>query len=145
MSRGTPLTTIHASCVSLDGRALLICGDSGSGKSSLALQLIALGAGLIADDRTSLQAMDGTLQASCPDSIAGLIEARGVGIVRLPAAEPAPVTLIVDLNKTETTRLPQPHSASFLGIVRPCLWHAPGSHFAAAVLHCLRHGISHDS
>ncbi|MCZ4287223.1 hypothetical protein O4H29_20540, partial [Marinobacter salarius] len=68
-----------------------------------------------------------------------------VGILRLPAAEPAPVTLIVALNETETTRLPPPHTASFLGIVRPCLRHTPGSHFAAAGLHCLRHGISHDS
>ncbi|MGC1503274.1 MAG: HPr kinase/phosphatase C-terminal domain-containing protein [Sulfitobacter sp.] len=139
-----PSTTIHASSVSLDGKAVLILGASGTGKSSLALQLIAYGAALIADDRTGLQGVNGTLQALCPAPIKGLIEARGVGILRLPVAEPTPVTLIVDLNKTETARLPQPHSAAFLGITRPCLWYAPSSHFAAAVLQCLRHGISHD-
>lgn len=134
--------TLHASSVSLDGKALLILGDSGSGKSSLALQLLGLGADLIVDDRTTLQVVNGALHAQCPAPIKGLIEARGVGILRLPPAPPAPITLIVDLNKHEESRLPHPHSATFLGITVGCLWNAPSSHFASAVLLCLRYGIS---
>lgn len=144
MSIQAPSTTIHATSVCLDGRALLICGDSGTGKSALALQLVALGAKLLADDRTTLDLVDNRLQARCPPAISGLIEARGVGILRLPAADPAAVTLAVDLNRSETARLPAPHSTSFLGTALPCLWGASGSHFPAAVLHCLRHGISHN-
>jgi HPr kinase/phosphorylase len=145
MATQSPFTTLHASCVSLDGKALLILGESGTGKSSLALQLIALGAELIADDRTMVRALDGTLHAQCPPTIKGLIEARGVAILRLPVAEPAPVALSVDLDKTETARLPDPHKTTVSGITLPCLWNAPSSHFAAAVLHCLRHGISHEA
>ncbi|OAN86871.1 HPr kinase/phosphorylase [Sulfitobacter geojensis] len=144
MATQSPATTVHASCVSLDGKALLIRGASGTGKSSLALQLIALGAALIADDRTELHTRGGMLHAQCPPAIKGLIEARGVAILRLPVAQPAPVTLVVDMDKTETARLPDPHQTTISGITLPCLWHAPSSHFTAAVLHCLRHGISHD-
>ena len=88
--------TLHASCVALDGRGVLILGRSGAGKSSLALELMALGARLVADDRTVLHADDGAPVASCPPAILGKIEARGVGIL---AADPSPVD---DLDRQET-------------------------------------------
>lgn len=134
--------THHATCVCVDGRAGLILGASGSGKSSLALQLAALGAQLVADDRTLLTRTDGGLVASAPTtSFAGCIEARGVGILRLPHVASAPVVLVVDLDQSEDQRLPEPHRVTLLGVTLPCLWRASGPHFAAAVLHCLRSGI----
>ena len=81
---------VHASCVAWKGRGLLIGGPVGSGKSSLALQLMAFGADLIADDRTALSAdRDGPPVAAPVAPIAGLIEARGVGILPADAGAPA--------------------------------------------------------
>lgn len=127
-------TIVHASCVAIDGRAVLITGQSGAGKSSLALQLIAMGAGLVADDRTVLVRKGDALLADVPPAIAGLIEAREVGILRLAQAGPTPVALCVDLDCTETARLPQLHQSETLDITLPCLHKSDSPHFAAAVL-----------
>ena len=89
--------TIHATCVAIDGRAVLLIGPSGSGKSDLALRLIDRGAMLVADDRTILAPVDGRLEASVPATIAGQIEVRGVGIVACPPAA-APVALAIRLD-----------------------------------------------
>ena len=98
---------IHATCVRL-GRAgaafgappdagVLLLGKSGAGKSDLALRLIALGATLVADDRTDLTVWRGKLYASAPARLAGLIEVRGVGILKLPHAPRVRVALVVEL------------------------------------------------
>ncbi|MGE3652127.1 MAG: HPr kinase/phosphorylase, partial [Reyranellaceae bacterium] len=75
---------IHATCVALPEGGVLLRGDSGAGKSDLALRLIDGGARLVADDRTDLMREGDLLIARAPTSIAGLIEARGLGILRLP-------------------------------------------------------------
>jgi HPr kinase/phosphorylase len=99
--------TLHASCVALrDDAAVIIIGASGRGKSSLALQMIGLGCSLVADDRTCIAREDGVLVARAPASLAGLIEARGIGILRAPTIPQARVTLVVDLDATEPDRLP---------------------------------------
>ncbi|MEO0391295.1 MAG: HPr kinase/phosphatase C-terminal domain-containing protein [Pseudomonadota bacterium] len=98
---------LHASAVAFGGRAVLITGAAGSGKSSLALQLMALGAALISDDRTVLTRDGSSVIASAGPNIAGLIEARGIGILNAATSAPAPVTCVVDLDQTETERLPQ--------------------------------------
>ncbi|MCX7558667.1 serine kinase [Sulfitobacter sp. F26204] len=134
---------IHASCVRVAAKAVLIRGASGTGKSSLALQLTAFGGELVADDRTILSVSNNVLFAACPDPIDGKIEARGVGILRLPSAGQTPVALLVDMNKAEDARLPYRHTEMLLGVTLPCLWNAPSPHFAAAVLQYLRHGIDH--
>jgi serine kinase of HPr protein (carbohydrate metabolism regulator) len=93
--------TIHASCVSINGRAVLIEGRSGEGKSDLALRLIDRGAALVADDQTICQRQGGTaggggkLLASPPLNIAGKIEVRGIGIVEMPHVERVPVALLI--------------------------------------------------
>lgn len=129
---------LHANCVAIDGRALLIAGPSGAGKSSLSLQLLALGAELVADDRTIVQRVGDDLHASAPDSIAGLIEARGVGLLELPALDTAPVSLFVDLAISEKKRLPQLHHRPLLGIDLPCIHNADSPHFAAAIMLYMR-------
>ena len=97
---------MQASAVVIGGRALLIEGPPGSGKSSLALALIDRGAGLIGDDAVTLAANGAALNAAPPPNIAGLLEVRGVGLVRLPIAAPAPVALILTLGGPPPARLP---------------------------------------
>lgn len=96
---------IHAGCASLGGQGVLILGESGEGKSDLLLRLMDEGARLVADDRTELYLAKGRLMARAPQSIAGLIEVRGLGIVAQPFARNAPVALAVRLGMTE--RLPE--------------------------------------
>ncbi len=87
------------------GRAILISGRSGSGKSDLALRLIDRGASLVSDDYTIVRRVGGKLLASAPPDIAGKLEIRGIGIVELPASGDAPVCMMVDLNG-EVERMP---------------------------------------
>ncbi|OYQ36037.1 hypothetical protein CHU95_06890 [Niveispirillum lacus] len=117
------MVQIHASCVAIDGTALLLRGPSGAGKSDLALRLIDNGARLVADDRVDL-IMDGQggLTACCPHSIAGLMEVRGLGVLPVPALDAAPLGLIVDLGEDEQ-RLPDPGFEVIAGVAvaRICL------------------------
>lgn len=108
---------IHASAVAVDGRGVLILGPSGAGKSDLALRLIDEGAVLIADDRVDLTPGDDGILMSGPDNLAGLIEVRGVGIVRVPFETKVSLSLNVDLVKPEDVeRLPDRLTADFMGI-----------------------------
>lgn len=97
--------TIHVSSVSIGGRAVLIGGRSGAGKSDLALRLIDRGATLISDDYTFVRRDKGKAIASAPERIAGKIEVRGVGIVGMETAQEVPVALHIDLSG-EPVRLP---------------------------------------
>ncbi len=112
----TPTETIHASCVAFDGRAVLVTGASGSGKSALALALIARGGLLVADDRVVLTAREGKLFATSPVAISGLIEARGVGLLRAPVSGSAEVVCLVDLEQPEPERLPPRRKITLSGI-----------------------------
>lgn len=137
---------LHASCVAIDGRAALILGASGQGKSGLALQLMSLGAELVADDRTCLALRDGPegpmLMADAPDRLRGLIEARGVGILHGKAVGPVPVALLVDLDEAEDSRLPPDRRRDLLGLSLPVVHMVDSPAFPAAVLQYLRQGRS---
>ncbi|MGR3634748.1 MAG: HPr kinase/phosphorylase [Shimia sp.] len=133
-------TILHASCVALNGRAVLITGKSGSGKSALALQLMAYGAMLVADDRTVLRQSGSALTARAPSTIRGKIEARGVGILRAQTAAEAEVVLAVDMDRIEEHRLPHPQQVVLLGHSIPLCRRAEAAHFAAAILQYLREG-----
>ncbi len=108
---------LHASCVVLaeagprlgapSDAGVLLLGESGSGKSDLALRLIAMGALLVADDRTLLWVEGGVLLGRAPASLEGLIEVRGLGILRLPTLARAPIRLAAILGR-EAERLPEP-------------------------------------
>ena len=97
--------TMHASTVAMDGRAVLICGPSGSGKSDLALRLIDRGFVLVSDDQTLVRKAGDRLIASAPDTIAGKLEIRGIGIVDMERVSEAGVALIVELT-SDIQRLP---------------------------------------
>ena len=109
-----PDEIVHASCVAIGGRAVLLAGRSGAGKSDLALRLIDRGAQLVSDDYTELRCHGGQLLAQAPAAIAGKIEVRGIGIVELPAAEGVPVCLHADL-ALPPERLPEPRTVRLAG------------------------------
>ena len=88
---------LHASCVSSEGRAVLIAGPSGSGKSDLALRLIDRGFTLVSDDRTILRKDGDNLVASAPETIKGKLEIRGIGIVDMESINDVPVALVVEI------------------------------------------------
>jgi serine kinase of HPr protein (carbohydrate metabolism regulator) len=112
--------TIHASCVAIGGRAVLIAGASGAGKSDLACRLIDRGAVLVSDDYTLLTAAGGRLLAAPPQTIVGRIELRGVGIIDLPCVRDVPVALLIDLD-SPPERLPEPKRRKFCGIALPAV------------------------
>ena len=102
---------IHASCVARDGAGLLLLGPAGSGKSDLALRLLDRGFVLIADDRVDI--VDG--MASPPAELAGLLEVRGLGLLRLPHGAPARLALAVRLG-AGAPRLPAPRLEPATGL-----------------------------
>lgn len=105
----TPLSTelLHASTIEIGGRAVLIEGVSGSGKSDLALRLIDRGATLVSDDYTLIKRLPSGLAAAAAPNIAGRIEVRGIGIVDMPYRENVPVALLVSLS-APPERMPEP-------------------------------------
>lgn len=137
----TGATIVHASCVAAHGRGLLIRGASGSGKSSLALALMALNARLIADDRTILQlSEDDRVMASAPAPLRGLIEARGIGLLNAEVAEQVALDLVVDLDHTEADRLPPLRHTRLLGRKLPLLYRVENIHFASMLMQYLKAG-----
>jgi len=115
-----------------DWRGVLIEGPSGSGKSDLALRALDLGFALVADDRVELWVSDGRLFGAAPAPLAGLIEARGLDILRLPALPLAEVALVVRCGDAE--RLPEPQTVAILGVEAPQVTIQPREASAAAKL-----------
>ena len=129
---------VHATCVALrphgtssgrTWRAVLLRGPSGAGKSDLALRLIEAGGRLVADDQTRLARRGRGLVATAPATLAGLIEVRGVGIVKLARGQvlaQAPLALLVDLVPADRVeRLPEPAEETLLDVDLPVLALAP--------------------
>lgn len=120
--QGWRMIHLHATCVSISGTGVLIRGASGSGKSDLALRLIDLGAELVSDDYCEVVVEGSRLMATAPSVIAGKLEIRGFGIIRLPHIEKVAVGLIVDLCKPqEIERLPEETTTMIENIVLPWL------------------------
>lgn len=138
MSRA-PLV-LHAGAAALGGRAVLIRGASGSGKSGLLLELLAGGAQLVADDRTCLGRRGGEVIAWAPRAILGRIEARGFGILRAEVAPPTPLALVVDLDRAATERLPV-RRCGILGCTLPLMEGAHNPYIRSAILQCLKGGM----
>ncbi|MFK7879339.1 HPr kinase/phosphorylase [Roseobacter sp.] len=119
---------------------MVILGSTASGKSSLALKLMAWGAGLVADDQTILTPKNDVLFASAPEAIVGLIEARNVGLLEASYVENTRILFAVDLDKLEQKRLPEKHEIELAGIAIPCVHKVDSSHFPASILQYLKGG-----
>jgi len=134
------IQNFHATTVDIEGRGVLIWGPSGSGKSTLALALIGLGAQLVADDQTFLRRSDDHLIATCAPHLKGVIEARGVGLVRVPHVESTQICLLVDMNQTEDKRLPEHLTHDLLGISIDKIKSSRGIGFAPALYYLVKNG-----
>ncbi|MFN3294129.1 MAG: HPr kinase/phosphorylase [Gemmobacter sp.] len=141
MPEPTGAPTLHASCVAFGDAGVLILGPSGAGKSALALQLMALGAALVADDRVALRP-DGTggLRAAAPPGLPPLIEARGIGLLRATLQPEARVMLAVDLGQAETRRLPPQRQLLLHDVAVPLVLGPVTGHFPAAIRHYILSG-----
>ncbi|KFG91779.1 Serine kinase of the HPr protein, regulates carbohydrate metabolism [Sphingobium herbicidovorans NBRC 16415] len=125
MAREETSETLHATSVAIDGRAVLLCGPSGVGKSDLALRLIDRGATLVSDDYTLLKWVDGRLEATAPQTITGMMEVRGLGLVDMPCIDYARVALMVDLSD-DIDRMPaDPEGRMIAGVTIPVVRIAP--------------------
>lgn len=126
---------VHGTAIALGGRAALLRGASGSGKSDLALRALAAPAsslvessfGLVADDQVVIRATEDGLTVSPPDRLQGLIEVRGLGIVTVSHVSKARLSLLVDLvGPHQVERLPDPWPTDvLLGVSLPVLRLAP--------------------
>ena len=112
---------LHASCAARDGAGVLLIGPSGAGKSDLLLRLLDHGFALVADDRVDV--VDGV--ASAPPSLAGMMEVRGLGIVRLPYEPQARLALVAALGQAERLPVPVRHLGLPLVHIDPAQASAP--------------------
>ena len=118
-SRTLSSESIHASTVAMEGRAVLITGRSGSGKSDLALRLLDRGFTLVSDDQTLVRRDGERLIASAPPTIAGKLEIRGLGIMEMDHSGDVPVALLVEL-AGDMQRLPDDgRERQILGVALP--------------------------
>lgn len=132
--------TLHATCVAVGEAGVLLTGPSGSGKSALALALMAYGAVLVADDQTVLAVQGDAVVATCPPAIKGMIEARGMGLLNAETRERVAIRLVVDLGQTESLRLPPFRTVTLCGRTLPLVLGQTSPHFPAALWHYVKAG-----
>jgi len=136
---------VHATAVAIGGKAVLLRGPPGAGKSDLALRLIDAGAALVADDQAELRRSGNHILVRAPAAIAGLIEIRGLGILRLEIVEEAPLAMCVDLMpSTEIERLPERRFEALLEIAIPLIAVSAFEASAAAKLRLALRAVSAD-
>lgn len=131
----------HATTIAVGDAAAMIVGPSGSGKSSLALQLIGLGAKLVSDDYSRVKVREDGPIVLAPDRLQGVIEARGVGLVNVPWKASARLQLVVDLSRDELARHPASRRLTNIGGYDiDLVLRVDAPYFACALYHLLKSG-----
>ena len=111
----------HSTAVVLDNNGVLIIGESGSGKSDLALRLIDGGATLISDDITICKKRTDEIYLSSPIETKGLLEVREVGIITVPFVDRIRLKMVVKLTEKNLNRMPKKNITKVLGVRFPLL------------------------
>jgi len=133
---------VHGTAVALAGAGVLMRGPSGSGKSDLALRLVEGGALLVADDQTELWPTEGAVLLRAPTILAGRLEVRGLGILRMPSIAEAPLKLVLELVAPERVeRLPDPEFCQYFQCDIPLLRLAPFEISAASKVRLALRGL----
>jgi HPr kinase/phosphorylase len=134
MASFATMIRVHGTSVALAGTGVLLRGPSGAGKSDLALRLIEAGARLVADDQVELHpGPDGRLIMRPPEPLAGLLEVRGLGLLRFDHLAQAPLALVVDLvDEQAVERMPEALSVELAGSRVPLIRLSPWEASAAA-------------
>ena len=133
---------VQGTCAAVEGVGLLLRGPPGAGKSDLALRLVDGGGALVSDDLCEIRCEGGRLMIDLPGAVdpsfRGLIEVRGIGLLRLPHTGPVPLGLVADLKPIGAEeRLPEPAEVAFLGLTLPLVVLDPFRASAAALLRLL--------
>ena len=131
---------VTGTAVAVEGRALLIQGPSGSGKSALALEMLCRGASLVGDDKLWADREGERLILSAPDATKNVIEARGLGLLSCPCVKAAMLVAVVDLCQPETQRLPEFREINLFELKFPLLHKVESGHFPAALIQYLKGG-----
>lgn len=120
------IQNIHATCIQIKSKGILFIGDSGSGKSDIALRLINLfSAKLVSDDRTDVFVDSKKIKAKAPDILKGLLEVRGVGIINTDCVDETEINLIIKLTTDKIERMPSKEYFNILGIKVPLFYLNP--------------------
>ena len=134
--------TMHATCVDVNGSGVLIIGRSGSGKSSLAINLLALGSTLVADDQCELVRKNNKCSISKPASLPKSIEIRGVGLVSVPMVNETNLDWVVNMDEAEKERMPTPRFTEIGGFKVPTVFGKEMDHLASRIYVLVSNALS---
>ena len=136
---------IHASSVDINGKGVVILGNSGAGKSSLAIKLISMGAKLISDDQTHFKFKENKIIISKPETTPNFIEARGIGLIKVPFVVSSKLFCFVKITNLELNRLPNAKNKYCFGKKIKLMEFNPFYNNESALFMSIRYGVKHDT
>ena len=136
---------IHASSVDINGQGVVILGKSGSGKSNLAIKLISMGAKLISDDQTHFKFKENKIIISKPETTPNFIEARGIGLIKVPFVVSSKLFCFVKITNLELNRLPNAKNKHCYGKKIKLMEFNPFYNNESALFMSIRYGVKHDT
>ena len=136
---------IHASSVDINGKGVVILGKSGAGKSNLAIKLISMGAKLISDDKTHVKFKENKIIISKPETTPNFIEARGIGLIKVPFVVSSKLFCFVKITNLELNRLPNAKNKYCFGKKIKLMEFNPFYNNESALFMSIRYGVKHDT
>ena len=136
---------IHASSVDINGKGVVILGKSGAGKSNLAIKLISMGAKLISDDQTHFKCKENKIIISKPETTPNFIEARGIGLIKVPFVVSSKLFCFVKITNLELNRLPNAKNKYCFGKKIKLMEFNPFYNNESALFMSIRYGVKHDT